>query len=441
VSLDGEAEVRSPLRALFSQQLVRAGLASYAFTFAILVSNLLGGIIAARALAPDGRGASVAIVMVMQLGGVVASVGAVTTLAYHAAREPHNAGRLHGTWLVILVPLSIAGIVLAELLLPVLFGAQSAHTIYLARIFLLSIVLVLWGQVNNGLLLGLHEFTLYNLLRFLQTALSTLAFAVLWQLDALTVESSLVVWSATQLVLDLVGATRLLGTAGIGRPSRELARRTLHYGVRAHGDAVAGTLNTRLDLVILPAYVAATGVGLYSVAANVSLIVNMLATSLAALVMPSAARDQERGPRTIVLSLQATLALAGVSALVLFVGAEIALSTIYGDAFRSATDTLRLLLPGTVMYAGATVLAAGLHSAGRPFRATTGQLGGAAVTLVGLVVFLPSGGITAAAVVSTIAYSAVFLANLFAYRRTVGLEWRDFAEPPRALRRRAAGGA
>jgi antigen flippase len=435
VSLDGDVEPRGPLRELLSRRLVRAGLASYAFTAAILVFNLASGIIAARALGPDGRGASVAIVMITQLGGVLASIGAVTTLSYHTAREPQHAARLHGTWVALLVPLSAAGLLVTELLLPVLFNAQEAHTVYLARLFLVSIVLVLWGQVNNGLLLGLHEFTIYNTLRFLQPALSTITFAVLWALDALTVESSLVVWSATQAAALVIGSWRLLGRIGIARPSRELARRTLHYGTRAHGDAVAGQLNTRLDLVILPAYVAAAGVGLYSVAANVSLIVNQLATSLSALVLPSAARDQEGGPRKVVLSLQATLALAAVSAVALFVGAEIALTTIYGEAFRHATDTLRLLLPGTVMYAGSTVLAAGLHGAGRPWRATLGQFTGAAVTVVGLIVFVPRGGITAAAAVSTAAYTTVFVANLIAYRRTTSLEWSDFRNPPRGLRR------
>jgi O-antigen/teichoic acid export membrane protein len=376
--------------------------------------------------------------MITQLGGILASVGAGTTLSYHAAREPEHAARLYGTWLTLLVPLALAGILAAELLLPVLFGAQGEHTIFLARIFLAAIVLVLWGQINNGLLLGLHDFTVYNSLRFLQPALSTITFGILWALDVLTVETSLVVWAATQGAALLVGTARLLSRAGIGRPSRALARRTLAYGTRAHGDAVAGQLNTRLDLVILPAYVAAAGVGLYSVAANVSLIVNQLAASLSVLVLPSAARDQEGGPRKVILSLQATLLLAGVSAVVLFVGAELALSTIYGDAFRGATDTLRLLLPGTVMYAGSTVLAAGLHGAGRPLRATLGQFAGAVVTLIGLIAFVPGGGITAAAAVSTVAYTTVFISNLLAYRRVTGLAWRSFADLPHALRRSAA---
>ena len=45
---------------------------------------------------------------------------------------------------------------------------------------------------------------------------------------------------------------------------------------------------------------------------------------------------------------------------------------------------------------------------------------------------------TAAAAVSTVAYTTVFISNLLAYRRVTGLAWRSFADLPHALRRSAA---
>jgi O-antigen/teichoic acid export membrane protein len=75
------------------------------------------------------------------------------------------------------------------------------------------------------------------------------------------------------------------------------------------------------------------------------------------------------------------------------------------------------------------VLAAGLHGAGYPLRATLGQVAGGVVTVAGLIAFVPSGGINAAAAVSTTAYATVFVLNLVAYRRTAGLPWRAFLRP------------
>jgi hypothetical protein len=54
------------------------------------------------------------------------------------------------------------------------------------------------------------------------------------------------------------------------------------------------------------------------------------------------------------------------------------------------------------------------------------QAAGLVVTVVGLLVFLPSGGITAAAIVSTVAYGTVFVSALVAYQRATGLAWRRF---------------
>jgi O-antigen/teichoic acid export membrane protein len=416
---------------------VRAGAASLAFTGMMLVFNLVAGIVIARALGPDGRGVTAAVVMITQIAGQLAAIGAMQSLSYHAAREPARAPALYGTWVTLLLPVAVVAIAVSELLLPAVFAAQSDETLRIGRIFLANIVLVLWLQVNNGVLLGVHDFLTYDALRFLQPALSAVALVVLWLLDALTVESALLVWTGTQLLTLTVGTTRLLRRVGIARPDGALARRTLSFGVRAHGDAIAGSLNTRLDLVVLPAYVGSASVGLYSVAANVSLIVNQFATAFAALVLPSAARDPVGAHRTVVRSLQVTILLAGSVAVVLWLLATPALELVYGEDFGSAAEALRILLPGAVLYAGAAVLAAGLHGAGRPLAATISQAVGALVTFVGLLALLPGRGIDTAAAVSTGAYATVFVAVLVAYKRTVGMRWSGFLRPPAELRTEA----
>ena len=78
-----------------------------------------------------------------------------------------------------------------------------------------------------------------------------------------------------------------------------------------------------------------------------------------------------------------TIATAG--ALALFVGvAEPLLGFVYGSDFRAASDSLVLLLPGAVLFAGAAILNAGIYAAGRPFTATCTQILGMLVTIVGL---------------------------------------------------------
>ena len=140
---------------------------------------------------------------------------------------------------------------------------------------------------------------------------------------------------------------------------------------------------------MLPAFVAAASVGLYSVATNVSLIVFTLANTFAALVVPAAAGDARRGSRQ-----GDRLVLGGHGR-----GGRRwpwACSCSPGRCSGSCTATpsegaatsLRLLLPGAVLFAGSSIISAGVYAAGRPFTATVPQLLGMAVTVIGLFVFL-----------------------------------------------------
>jgi O-antigen/teichoic acid export membrane protein len=157
--------------------------------------------------------------------------------------------------------------------------------------------------------------------------------------------------------------------------------------------------------------------------------------TIARRVLAAAARDPERGPIKVIGALWASLVLAGALALVLGLFARPLLGFVYGEDFRDAAEQLVLILPGAVLFAGSAILGAGVYAAGRPFTATVAQVLGMVVTIVGLIVFLPGGGITAAALVSTASYSSVFVAMLIAYKAVTGLSWGAFVPTPARIRR------
>ena len=110
------------------------------------------------------------------------------------------------------------------------------------------------------------------------------------------------------------------------------------------------------------------------------------------------------------------------------------LGLVYGADFEDASTSLLLLLPGGVLFAGSSILNAGIYAAGRPFTATATQILGMVVTVVGLVVFLSGGGVTAAAIVSSVSYATIFVSSLIAYRRVAGLSWGELVPTPRRVR-------
>jgi O-antigen/teichoic acid export membrane protein len=422
------------LRQLLSRELVRAGVLTYALSTLTLAANLVTGVVTARALGPEGRGVSVALVTVTQLAGFLFAAGVAQSLSYFIARRPQDAPRLLTTWTLMLLPLIAIAIGLTELLLPTIFAEAGRQALDIGRWFMFTIVLVVGLELTYGLLLGSHDYFFYNALRFAQPALLAVTYVVLWSLDELTLEVAMVAATIATGVA-LVGAlARAVVRIGVGRPDLRLGLDTLWYGVRGQGSTIAANVTARLDVAMLPAFVTAANVGLYSVATNVSLIVYQLSNTFAGLVLPAAARDAERAQVKVIGSLWASLAVAAALAIGLAVLSRPLLGLVYGDDFRDAAEPLLLILPGAVLFAGSSILGAGIYAAGRPFTATVTQILGMVVTIAGLFIFLRTGGITAAALVSTASYSAVFFAALVAYQRVTGISWREFVPTPARLR-------
>lgn len=414
--------------------LLRAGVITYVYSALILAANLLSGVTSARALGPSGRGITVALVTLTQLIGFIFAMGVAQSLSLFIARAPANGPKLLTAWMLLLAPCSVVGILIGEALLPLVFSTHIPGAVATGRWFMLTVVLVIASELNYGLLLGMHDFTIYNFLRFAQPALMAGSFLVLWRLGALHVTTALVAPTAASALVLALGMARSVRRIGFARPDFPLAVQTLWYGLRGQGTLVATHVNARFDVAMLPAYVVAASVGLYSVATNVSLIVFQLSSTLAALLIPTAARDPERAPARIVDSLYASLLIAGALALAIGLLATPLLGVVYGHAFRQASSSLRLLLPGAVLFAGSSITSAGVYAAGRPFTASLAQVAGLVVTVLGLVIFLPTGGITAAAIVSTASYATVFVTTLIAFKYTTSLSWRGLIPAPRRLR-------
>lgn len=436
----GDTPVTAFIRGLLARRLVRDVAVSYVFTAATLVVNLVTGIIIVRLLGVAGRGEVAAILAFTQVATWVFAMGCNQAASFHLARHPDQGGVLIGSWMVLLAPFAVLGVVISVALLPVALAAQREEVVVMAQLFATTIVMALFLELLTGAILGDHRFILWNWLRFAQPAGVAVLYVLLWRLDALTVSSALIA-NATMFAVVALGAG-VWALRRYGRPRAEvrLARSTFWYGFRVHGFMVAGTVNARLDLAIIPAFLGATSVGLYSVAANVAAIVGTLTGTVVSLVLPAAARRGERGVSMVVASMYVALGIGVLGAVGIALLADVVLRVLYGGGAVAAAQPLRVLLVGYVLLIPALVLSQGLSAANRPFTGTLPQIVGSVVTVVGLLLFLREGGIMAAAWVTTSAYAVVLVTALVLYRGVAGLSWRALspAQGLAALRSRPA---
>ncbi len=411
----------------------RHGVTTVLVTAATMALGLLTGILVARTIGPEGRGALTAVLTTIQMLGWLFGMGCGKAVTYALSRDHSAGGRLLSTWTLILLPLAALAIGTGYLLLPLLLAAQPVETLELAQLYLPMIAMALLAELMLGLILGDQDFRSFNALNFIQPAGVATLYAVLWAAGHFTVEAAVIVQAAMSTLVLVVATVLLVRRHGIGRPDPALGRQTLWYALRTHGDVVGGVITQRLDLLIIPAFLPAAQVGLYALATSLSWLIVGLSSALATVVMPAATRRGRSGRALVLNSLQVTFAIGGLLGGGLFVFADIAIGLVYGPSFADSALPLRLLLPGAVLYAAASILLNGLYAENRPFTATMANLLGMLVTLGGLLLFLRSGGILAAAIVSTVAYTLVFATAATLYRRATGLPWRVFLPDPAML--------
>ncbi|WP_207457438.1 oligosaccharide flippase family protein [Azospirillum sp. SYSU D00513] len=407
----------------------RDGAATIAMTLLTLSVGLLTGMLIARTLGPEGRGALTAVLTVPQVLGWLFGMGCGKAVTYFLSRDGTIAGRLFTTWVVMLLPVAAIAVVAGELMLPALLSAQSEETLQIARIYVPIIVVALLSELVLGIVLGEQRFFYFNVLNFVQPAGTAAIYLVLWLHGDFTVRNAVFAQGFMSSLVLVAASAGVLKRHGLARPDFRLGRATLWYALRTHGEIVSGVVTQRLDLLIIPAFLTAASVGYYALATSLAWLFVSVSGALATIVMPAAAKRGERGRELILKTLHFTVALGLVTGGGLFVLADHAIRIVYGEDFAESVLLLRILLPGAVLYAAAGILLNGLYAENRPFTATLAQSLGMIVTVVGLFLFLPVGGVLAAAIISTTAYTLVFLTTAMQYRRAADLDWSAFWPP------------
>lgn len=428
----------APLRRMTSTAIARQAAANLLANFVLLATTVGTGTILARTLGTTGRGNLAAVLVAPPLLAIVFGMGSNQATIYEQARDPSAYKWLISTWTLMLLPFIALGIALGELMMIILLRTQSGEVQHLAEFSIPALAFLVLGDLAMAVLVGDHKFTMYNRIRLAQGFAILLGYVVLAKLGRLNVATAVGVAFGVYIAVGLFTITVVLFRYGFGRPDWRKGRSSFWYGFRAHGTNVSQLANLRLDQLILPAFVAAESLGLYAVAVSVSSLVINLATPLAVLVLPIAARRAHDQVEVVRRATQASFAISAVVGLLLVAIAQPAITLVYGQGFVASVKLVDILLAGSIFYVAGFTLWQGLYAIGRPFSATIAQLAGLAATALGLFTLLPAGGgTTAAAIVSSVAYGTIMVASLLLYCHAAGLPLGSFlslgsAKPPQS---------
>lgn len=381
---------------------------------------MLGGVLSARLLLPQGKGELTAVMLWPSVLASVGSLGVIDAATYFTADRGENSLQVWASTITLTAGLSAILMVLGYFVIPVALSGYGAAAVRTGRIYVAFIPAYLVTLALMSMLLGKLRFVEYNALRVFVNVSAVAGMVAL----ALIGRASVFTFAMSFLgahVLTGVGAWWIVSHRGwLGsRPDIQTIRRLVSYGLRSHTGAVASLLNLRLDQMLLSIFLEPSVLGLYVVAVTVSAVTALAATTVGLVAFPSIANAATTQAKSEALGryLRLTAVLTVMAAAALFSLAPWILGFFFGKAFVGATSTARILIVAAIPMGCNIVMAAGLKGFNRPLTASVAEVLSLGVTAVALAILLPRYEAVGAAWASLLAYLATCVFMMWAIRR------------------------
>jgi O-antigen/teichoic acid export membrane protein len=224
----------------------------------------------------------------------------------------------------------------------------------------------------------------------------------------------------------VVGALRRAEPAPL-RPSGELLRFGLGYGLRGHAGVLFSQLTYRFDQVLVTRMLGIEAQGLYSIAVLLAEKLGHIPASVQLVLFPRVSGlSSEEANRLTPRACRLTLSAALLAAAFLFALGETLIRLFYSEAFLGSLPAFHALLAGTVALSLTRPLSGDLSGRNRRLAPTIATAAAFLVNLALDLLWIPRHGIVGAAWASTVAYAlqSALLVAVF---------WRVTGVGPRAL--------
>jgi O-antigen/teichoic acid export membrane protein len=389
------------------------------FNVATAAGGALSGVILARLLGPTARGEYTAVNSWFGMLLMVGGAGQPAAVCFFVARYPRRATAYLATSRGMMLTTGMAALTGGYLIAPALAHGDAGLAEDYRIAFAGSVIAFVGASYTFSL--QARSIRRWNLVRVSQPVLSLAGIMVLWWAGLLSLRTAiemLIVGAAIQFCFAYYCCLRSRLAPGSAR--LKLVRPLARYGVAQMAALAPASVNLYLDKLVLSQTVPAAELGRYSIAVSITVLPIPLVSAIGNVAFPRLAARHEPAPLSRRQRRTAILATAGISAAIV---APIAASAywliplVFGTAYASAVPLLWILTPGGVLLACNQVAGDLLRGLGRPGLVAAAEGLAAVATLALLVALLPSMGVAAAALASTIAYGIALMAMLRGLRQ------------------------
>jgi O-antigen/teichoic acid export membrane protein len=376
------------------------------FNLASTLAAGLGGVIFARVAGPTVRGDYAAVTSWFGVALMLGGMGQPAALCFHVAKDPDQAREYVATSRAMMLVTGTLSLTAGMLLAPLLAHGNSEVARGYQIAFGASILAFVGASYTFSL--QARDLRRWNVVRVSQPVMSVVAYAVLWRLRMLTLDSAMVVLALTMLV-QLVWSYRACRVTGLapGSTRAKLIRPLAGYGVAQIAALTPAAVNAQLDQLVLSQTVPPADLGRYAIAVSLTLLPIPIASAIGYVAFPRLAAQRAASSATLRLQRLAVLSSAGLTAALLLPLALVAhwvVPLVFGTAYEGAVPLLWILTPGAILLACGGVVSDLLRGRNRPIVVAWSQGLAAVFTVALLIALLPVVGVYGAAIASTISY-------------------------------------
>ena len=398
--------------------------ASFIATAVIQLVTVVGGVLSARLLLPQGKGELTAIMLWPSLLASIGNLGIIEAVAYLTASNAKHSAKALASGIVLVLGLATGLVGLGYLILPLVLSEYGADVVNTARLYLVYIPINFMALSLMAVILGRLRIVEYNVLRTLVHMGFVAGMVFLYAINRVSVEGFAIASLVANFITLAIAVGIVLRHQWLSwQPDVQIIKKLLDYGLKVHLGSVALLINLRFDQMLMSIFLSPTTLGLYVVAVTVSGGASLAANTVGLVAFPHMANLGSPQAKKLTLGrfMRLAIFLSLVSAAGLFWLTPWILSFFFGPAYLPAIWAARILLLASIPLGCNIVFAAGFKAFDHPLVPSKAELVSLGVTGVSLWVLLPRYAALGAAWASLLAYSASCAFMVYALWRELGM--------------------
>jgi O-antigen/teichoic acid export membrane protein len=385
----------------------------------LLLLDSATGIVCARVLGPEGRGALSAMILWPVFLSGAFTLGLPSAIIYSLRREKGRGGPLIAAAIVLGLVMAIFTACAGVVILPYWLHLYSPETIHHAQWFMAASLFSMAALIFRGIWESTGGFGRSAGAQILSRVGTLSGLSVFFLLHRLTPFTAALCYTISGLPPFLWMCAAIVPQATWRwQQWKSSVRVLLSYGLRSYGIDLCGALSQYIDQALVLGLLSASEMGTYTVSLSLSRILNVISVSMAAVLFPKTVGETpQRAVRLAVRTLIGSLTLGLVGAAFIYFFGAFLLNLLYGRAYLVGTDTLKILTVEAILSGSLTIMSQPFMALGRPGTVTLLQIFGLLTSIPLIMILVPHYGPVGASM--ALVCSALVRAGLLAmsYRR------------------------